>query len=862
MTSPRAAEQQAVKHTPMMQQYLSIKAAHPDVLMFYRMGDFYELFFDDARRAAKLLDITLTKRGVSNGEPIPMAGVPYHAVDGYLARLIGFGESVVICEQIGDPATSKGPVERCVTRIITPGTVIEDELLREREDNLIAALNNTNNDYGLAWLDLSSGRFHLISLDSLDDVASELERLRPAELLIPETFDSANHKSFLGNLHARPDWYFDPATGRRNLCERFGTRDLSGFGCDHLHGSVGAAGALLRYCEENYCGELPHLRGLKLERRDGSVIMDPATRRNLELTTNLQTDSTAPTLVDLLDTTHSPMGGRLLRRWLQAPTRDHGELQLRNHAVGEFLASQSLDQLHEDLAQICDIERISTRIALKSARPRDLSQLYLSLQTIPGLRTRFQSIDSPKIQTLCANTSEHQTLREVLAKAVVESPPLLIRDGGVIASGYNKELDELRTLSDDADQFLIDLEHRERERSGLSSLKVGYNRVHGYYIEINRSQSEQVPDDYTRRQTLKSTERFLTPELKTFEARILSAKEKALRLEKALYDELLEQLGAHVSALQETAAALSELDVLMGFAERAETLGLTVPSFTDEPILRIDQGRHLIVEHMTTGSFVANDLNLDDDCRMLIITGPNMGGKSTYMRQTALIVIMAHIGSFVPAAAATIGPVDRIFTRIGAADNVAGGHSTFMVEMTETANILHHATASSVVLIDEIGRGTSTFDGVALAWAAADHLARVNQSFTLFATHYFELTALADKLSQIQNVRLDAVENGDEIIFMHAVKQGPASRSYGLAVALLAGVPHEVISQARAHLHTIGSGPLYPQQRPDDGQLPLFDSDLNQIKSMLSAADPDELSPKEALDLVYRLHAMVTAKNH
>ena len=861
MNNPRAAEHQAGKQTPMMRQYLPIKAAHPDVLLFYRMGDFYELFFDDARRAAKLLDITLTKRGVSNGEPIPMAGVPYHAVDGYLARLIRLGESVVICEQIGDPATSSGPVERRVTRIITPGTVVEDALLREREDNLVAALNIINNEYGIAWLDVSSGRFHLMSLDSLDDIASELERLRPAEILLPETFDSSTLKSLAANLHARPDWYFDPANAKRNLCARFSTRDLRGFGCEDLNASVGAAGCLLRYCEDSYCGELPHLQGLKLEHRDRTVIMDPATRRNLELTANLQQDSAAPTLVGLLDTTATTMGGRLLRRWLQAPTRDHQTLRLRNHAVGEFLASPSLDPLRDDLAEVCDIERIATRVALKSARPRDLSQLYLSLEIIPDLRARFAALDSPLIKTLCENCNEHADLGQMLATAVVESPPLLIRDGGVIATGYNAELDELRSLSDDADQFLIDLEKRERERSGLASLKVGYNRVHGYYIEINRSQSEHVPDDYSRRQTLKSTERFLTPELKSFEAKILSAKEKALRLEKALYDALLEQLGAHVVDLQKTAAALSELDVLTSFAERADALALVAPAFTDESILHIDQGRHLIVEHTTNATFVANDLDLDDDCRMLIVTGPNMGGKSTYMRQTALIVIMAHIGSFVPAKSATIGPVDAIFTRIGAADNVAGGQSTFMVEMTETANILHNATKSSVVLIDEIGRGTSTFDGVALAWAAADQLARINQSFTLFATHYFELTALAEELPQIHNVRLDAVENGDEIIFMHAVKQGPASRSYGLAVALLAGIPREVIEHARQRLHAMGDGPASPHRNSDVGQLPLFDHDLHRVKSELNATDPDNLSPKQALDLVYRLRTIIGAKD-
>lgn len=857
MNNPRAIGPRGGNHTPMMQQYLSIKAEHPDVLLFYRMGDFYELFFDDARRAAKLLDITLTKRGVSNGEPIPMAGVPYHAVDGYLARLIGLGESVVICEQIGDPATSRGPVERRVKRIVTPGTVIEDELLREREDNLVAAVNSLKPPYGLAWLDVSSGRFHLMSLNSFDDLKSELERLHPAEVLVPESFDSSNLEPQLGNLHARPDWYFDPATGTRILCARFGTQDLSGFGCIDVDTSIGAAGCLLKYCEDSYCGELPHLQGLKVEHRTETLIMDPATRRNLELTANLQQGSTTPTLVDLLDTTATAMGGRLLRRWLQAPSRDHQALQLRHHAVGEFLASALLDPLRDDLAQICDIERITTRIALRSARPRDLWQLYVSLEILPELREHFEQVDSPLIRTLCAGCEAHTELRQLLATAVVESPPLLIRDGGVIAAGYNDELDQLRLLGDDADQFLIDLEKRERERSGLGSLKVGYNRVHGYYIEINRSQSERVPDDYTRRQTLKSTERFLTPELKTFEARVLSAKEKALRLEKALYDELLEKLSGHVSVLQKTAAALSELDVLSSFAERADALALAAPVFTDEPTLCIDEGRHLIVEHSNGTAFVANDLNLDAEYRMLIVTGPNMGGKSTYMRQTALIVIMAHIGSFVPAKAATIGPIDAIFTRIGAADNVAGGHSTFMVEMTETANILHNATKLSVVLIDEIGRGTSTFDGVALAWAVADRLARVNQSFTLFATHYFELTALADNLPQIRNVRLDAVENGDEIIFMHSVKEGPASRSYGLAVAQLAGIPPAVISQARDRLHTIAATPLFPPNEPESDQIPLFDNDLSQIKSTLTETDPDELSPRDALELIYRLRGMI-----
>lgn len=843
-----------------MQQYLRIKAEHPDTLLLYRMGDFYELFFDDARRAAKLLNISLTKRGVSNGEPIPMAGVPYHAIDNYLTRLVRLGESAVICEQIGDPATSRGPVERQVARIITPGTVTEEALLNEREDNVLAALNSFNRIFGLAWLDISSGRFHLMELETFDQVLSELERLRPAELLFPESLDRTIFEPLNGTTRDQPGWNFDPTTAVRNLCECFGTHDLSGFGCEGMDSAVGAAGCLLKYCETNYCGQLTHLRGLKLEHRANTISMDSATRRNLELDVNLHPQSSAPTLVGLLDTTATAMGGRLLRRWINAPNRDHSELQLRSHSVEQLLAYPGLDDLRDDLKEVCDIERITTRIAFKSARPRDLTQLRQSLDAMPNLRSGFSAVDSPRIATLINNCGDHFELREVLSRAIIESPPLLIRDGGVIANGYDQDLDELRGLSQDADQFLIDLEQRERERSGLSSLKVGYNRVHGYYIEVNRSQSGQVPEDYTRRQTLKSSERFLTPELKTFESRILSAKEKSLRLEKVLYETLLMEIGEHIGALQETATSLSELDVLASFAERADTLLLVAPEFTDEAVLNIEHGRHPIVERMSSGTFVANDLDLDENRRMLIVTGPNMGGKSTYMRQTALIVIMAYIGSFVPAKSATVGPVDAIFTRIGAADNVAGGQSTFMVEMTEAANILHNATSSSLVLIDEIGRGTSTFDGLALAWAAADYLARVNRSFSLFATHYFELTALAESLEQVSNVRLDAVENGDDIIFLHRVKTGPASRSYGLAVARLAGIPQAVIEQAKDRLGTIERQTLNLADNTDRDQLPLFEVRNDALETTLSQIDPDTLTPREALDLIYRLRAMLVSE--
>ena len=846
-------------HTPMMQQYLSIKAAHPDTLLFYRMGDFYEFFFDDARRAARLLDIALTQRGSSNGEPIPMAGVPYHAVDGYLARLIRQGESAVICEQIGDPATSRGPVERKVTRVITPGTVIEDALLNEREDNLLAALNDDGGLLGLAWLDVSTGRFHLIELESLAAVATELERLHPAELLLPETFDATGLNFSSGHLRLQPDWMFERAQALTNLCARFGTRDLEGFGFSGAETAIGAAGCLLRYCETNYCGQLPHLQGLRLERADGTLRLDPASRRNLELSASLVQHAGAPTLIDLLDTTSTVMGGRLLRRWLQAPIRDHAALALRHQAVGELLLSTDLDTLRDEMRQICDIERISTRIAMQTARPRDLAQLLQSLTALPGIRARARQLDSPRIAALVQAIDELPALAALLARALVTSPPLLIRDGGVIAPGYDDQLDELRSLSDDADRYLIDLERRERERTGLASLKVGYNRVHGYYIEINRSQSDVVPDDYSRRQTLKSAERFTTPELKSFEGRILTAKDDALKREKKLYAELLETIADDVGALQTSAAALSEIDVLAAFGERAEALSMVAPQFSANPVLKIDQGRHPIVEQASRTPFVANDLNLDEVHRMLIVTGPNMGGKSTYMRQTALIVIMAHMGCYVPAASALIGPIDAIFTRIGASDNVAGGQSTFMVEMTETANILHNATQQSLVLIDEIGRGTSTFDGVALAWASAEHLARVNRAFSLFATHYFELTVLADEIDGIENVRLDAMESGDDIVFMHTVKHGPASRSYGLAVAQLAGMPKSVITDARRRLAVIeGPTPSRPAVE-DDPQFGLFETDERRLRALLLRTDPDELSPKAALELIYELRRLIDA---
>ncbi len=790
--------------TPMMQQYWRIKADYPNTLLFYRMGDFYELFFDDARRVSKLLDITLTARGESGGKPIPMAGVPYHAADNYLAKLVRLGESIAICEQVGDPATSKGPVERRVMRIITPGTVTDELLLDERRDNLLVAIQRLDSVYAIASVDVASGRFTVMEMASEEGLAAELERLRPSELLVAEDirFESPSILENRAGVQRQPPWLFDTESGKRLLTAQFSTHDLAGFGASDLTAAIGAAACLLQYVKDTQKTALPHLQGLRVERREDSIIMDAATRRNLELDINLG-GGTDNTLAAVMDQTATAMAGRLLRRWLHRPIRDRAVLRNRYHSIAALIDDHRYQAIHETLKGIGDLERILARVALRSARPRDLAAIRDTLSLTPHLRALLAPIDATGLANLREGIGEHPDLHALLSRAIIESPPVLIRDGGVIADGYDAELDELRTLRFNSDQFLLDLEKRERENSGIANLKVGYNRIHGYYIEITRSQSDTVPANYTRRQTLKGAERFITPELKIFEDKVLSAKERALAREKGLYDELLDRLQNELAPLQRCANAIAELDVLTNLAERALTLNLSQPELTDEPCLRIRAGRHPVVEHVLGTPFVPNDLDLHDKRRMLIITGPNMGGKSTYMRQTALIALLAHIGSFVPAEAASLGPIDRIFTRIGAADDLAGGRSTFMVEMSETANILHNATAQSLVLMDEIGRGTSTFDGLALAWACAEYLAREIGPFTLFATHYFELTVLPDRIDSIANVHLTAAEHGHGIVFLHSVKHGPASQSYGLQVAGLAGVPQKVLAHARERLREL-----------------------------------------------------------
>ena len=858
-------------HTPMMQQYLRIKAQHPDVLLFYRMGDFYEMFYDDARRAAQLLDIALTQRGQSAGAPIPMAGVPAVTLDGYLAKLVRKGESVAICEQRGDVGKTKGPMEREVVRIVTPGTLTDEALLEERRDNLLASVCAGNGRFGLAWLDLSAGRFSVMEVAGAAALEAEIERLRPAELLAPDGAAPVLARSSglkERPLRLRPPWHFDPESAARALAEQFHTRDLAGFGCADKPLGVAAAGALLAYVRETQKSALPHLLAITTEERDAALIMDPATRRNLELDESLA-GSPELTLAGVFDRTSTAMGGRMLRRWMHRPLRDRDILRSRYQAVATLLEAAEYSTVATTLKAIGDLERIVARIALRSARPRDLAQLRAALAVLPDLHRLLEAASSraPLLGQLIGEIAHHhndtRADHALLTRAIVDSPPHYLRDGGVIAEGYDAELDELRLLGSNTEQFLLDLEQRERERTGLSSLKLGFNRVQGFFIEVNRSQADRVPPDYLRRQTVKSAERFITPELKSFEDKVLGARDKALARERALYEALLDHLIARLPALQSTTAAISQIDVLNCFAERAAVLDCTQPELTEEPMLAIDGGRHPVVERAGREPFVPNDLRFDDSRRMLIITGPNMGGKSTYMRQTALIVILAHIGCYVPARRAVLGPMDRIFTRIGASDDLAGGRSTFMLEMTETANILNNATAHSLVLMDEVGRGTSTFDGLSLAWACAAYIAAKIRAFTLFATHYFELTSLAGETPGVRNVHVEAVEHGDTLVFLHSVREGPANQSYGLQVAALAGIPKSVTAQARRYLtelererdalrtSTSPQGEL-ALSAPASSPAPPVSAALEALRAL----DPNSLSPREALDLLFRLQSL------
>ena len=844
----------------MMQQYLSIKANHPDVLVFYRMGDFYELFFGDAEKAARLLDITLTSRGASNGDPIKMAGVPYHAVEQYLAKLVKLGESVAICEQIGDPAASKGPVERKVLRIVTPGTLTDSALLDDKRDNLLLALWPQQNRVGIAWLALAAGRFRATEIKA-GTLTAELERLRPAEILIAESasFDLATNTTYA--VRRLPEWQFEIEAATRALRRQFDTHDLSAFGLTGMTAATCAAGALIEYARATQGNSIAHVTGLAFEHASAYLSIDPATRRNLEISETIRGEP-APTLLSLLDTCATSMGSRLLRHTLHHPLRDHRPISERLDAVAVLAADRAAKctALRDELKTCVDVERITARIALKSARPRDLSGLRDTLARLPALSAQLAALDSPRLRELARGAQPLESVGTLLCQAILAEPAAIVREGGVIADGFDVELDELRALDRNCGQFLLDLEARERVRSGIANLKVEYNRVHGFYIEVTRAQSEKVPDDYRRRQTLKNAERYITPELKAFEDKALSAQERALAREKLLYDQLLDRLAPDIPALQRVAGALAEIDLLATFAERAHVLDFTAPELAAEPVIEIDGGRHPVVEAQVD-NFIANDARLNAARQMLLVTGPNMGGKSTYMRQVALIALLAHCGSFVPARRAKIGALDQIFTRIGAADDLAGGRSTFMVEMTEAAYILHHATAASLVLMDEIGRGTSTFDGLALAWAIARHLLDTNKSLTLFATHYFELTRLAQEFKQLANVHLDAVEHKDRIVFLHSVEDGPANQSYGLQVAQLAGVPAGVIRAAKKHLHELEQDGAARGRQPDLFAAPVAPAAAPavdpEVVATLRALDPDALTPKQALETLYALKKLL-----
>ena len=843
----------------MMQQYLGIKHDHPHDLVFYRMGDFYEMFYEDAKQASELLDISLTTRGQSAGQPIPMCGIPYHAAEGYIAKIVNAGRAVAVAEQVGDPATSKGPVDRKVVRVVTPGTLTDEALMQANQDHLLVATFKLQDIYGIASLDMSSGRFAVTEANTADELQTQLQRLRPAELLFDESSEIIDHIQEWPCRRPQASWNFTYDTALRILSHQFNTRDLSGFGCETMHAAICAAGCLLNYAKETQRGDLPHLRNLQIELPQDTLILDGPSRKNLEIDLNIQGGEQF-TLAAALDTTATPMGGRLLRRWLNNPLRNIEVLEQRQDFICQMLTSDKTEDLQLGLKPIGDMERILARIALRSARPRDLSRLCASLRALPHIQVSLSPLESKRAQSLANDISEFPATVDLLMRAIVDNPPVIIRDGGVIAKGYDEELDQLRGLSQNAGQFLLDLETQERERTGLSTLKVGYNRVHGYYIEISRLQSAQAPSEYVRRQTLKNAERFITPELKSFEDRALSSKSRSLAREKALYEDLIEDLATQLQQLQQASDGVSELDVLCCLAERAMCLDLNRPSLKLEPGIDIRQGRHLVVEQLISDPFVANDTRLCATSSMMMITGPNMGGKSTYMRQVALIVIMAQIGAYVPALEASIGIVDRVFTRMGSSDDLAGGRSTFMVEMTETANILNNASAQSLVLMDEVGRGTSTFDGLSLAWSCALNLARDIGALTLFATHYFEMTQLSEQLAQVENVHLDATEHDDNIIFMHKVLPGPASKSYGLQVAKLAGVPHQVIDEARQKLNyleqsehkqtsAIAKNTLLETPQQSD----LFSHLAHPIEALLESHKADELTPRQALELIYQM---------
>lgn len=855
----------SVKNSPMITQYLGIKAAHPETLLFYRMGDFYELFFDDAVKASRLLGISLTSRGTSNGEPIKMAGVPYHSAEQYLVKLLSLGESVAICEQIGDPATSKGPVERKVMRILTPGTVSDAALLKDKSDAYVMAAHTKGSGngamLGLAWLNMANGEFSVTEVPARE-WASWVEQIHPSEMVLSDRHMADTVRpAFECVFTPLPDKFFHADKGEAALLAQLSAKHLANLDAEHLTVGLSAIGALLHYAQHTQGQALRHVQGLTVVRSEHYLTLDAATRRNLEITETLRGQE-SPTLFSLLDGCATSMGSRLLKRWLHHPLRHAATVLARQTAIGTLLNQRTHMALRPHLAALCDVERISARIALNTVRPKELAALRDSVMQLDAVRAVLPDAQGGELLDMLAQgVRAPDGLLELLQRAVLNEPATFVREGGVIADGFDAQLDEYRGLQTNSGAFLLDLEARERERTGIAGLKVEYNRVHGFYIELTHAQAKDaaLPVDYQRRQTLKNAERFITPELKAFEDKALSAQSLALAREKYLFEQLLIALQPFVGGLQKLARVLAQLDVLSNLAERARTLNWHPPHLTDVPCIHIHKGRHPVVEQQVT-PFIANDCHLSADERLWVITGPNMGGKSTFMRQVALITLLAYCGSFVPAEHVTLGPIDRIFTRIGAADDLAGGRSTFMVEMTEAAQILQHATPNSLVLMDEIGRGTSTFDGLALAMAIAQSLLNTQQSLTLFATHYFELTQLATTALHVKNVHLSAIEERESIVFLHQVQEGPASKSYGLQVAHLAGVPRVVVAAARKHLaeleaqqaaHTqfdLFSAPVAEEETPAH-----IEYAAHPLLEEFAQINPDEMTPRQALDALYAL---------
>lgn len=842
-----------------MRQYLEIKQQHPDILLFYRMGDFYELFYEDAQKAADWLGITLTHRGKSNGSPIPMAGVPFHAVDNYLARLVKQGKSVAICEQVGDPATSKGPVERKVVRVITPGTLSEDTLLQEDQENLLAAVycvksNKHSEPYGIAWIDLAGGQFYCNQFTDEAELMSEIARLKPAEILATESFcEDLNSRGFVTKL--LEDWQFDHQQNYATLLKHFKVKNLDGFGCDEMYAAICAAGAALNYAKLTQQNLLAHLDRIKPFDNQQILQINNHSRKHLEITENLYGEADK-SLFKVIDRTKTAMGCRLLKSWLHAPLVEQAAIENRLDQVEALINTQDLLSLREALTPVRDMQRMLTRVALNTARPRDLTGIRETLATLPHINEWLKAQQTPLLFELAESLPLHQEVLDLLSRAIFDNPPVVLRDGNVIRDEYSEELDELRYLSTNASDLLADMEERERESTGISTLKVGYNKVHGFYIEISKAQSQSAPMTYTRRQTLKNAERFITPELKKLEEKVLSSQAKALALEKKLYQELIDSLQPHINQLQHTALIIAQLDTLQSFAEIALQNDYVRPELTQTPGISVQAGRHPVVEAFQNEPFIANDISISQAHKSLIITGPNMGGKSTYMRMTAIIALLAHCGCYVPASQAKIGLLDAIFTRIGASDDLSSGRSTFMVEMSETANILNNATTNSLVILDEIGRGTSTYDGLALAWATLDHLTKQVNPLVLFATHYFELTQISQSNPQVQNLHFGAIQHGDNLILDHQVHHGPTSKSYGIHVAKLAGVPEQVTQMAKDYQDHLEQGGHHQDKVVELPKEKVAAKTVNEIDSrlkILESINPDELTAKQALELVYSL---------